>query len=149
MKTPFLMAMLAFAAFGSTVKAQNKFEGYNVVLNAPTDQKSAACALRFAPASANITVTDLDRSTPMKIAACSGSATSVQPGANGTATIRASATTYQWCFTGEDKQYRISFNTDAGPVTYNWIATPEARELGTYNVRDFGAIGDGQADDTV
>jgi hypothetical protein len=131
--------------------AQNKFEGYNVILDAPTTQRSAACTLRFAPAAANITVTDLDRSTPMNIAPCGGSGTTVQPAASGTATIRANPSTYQWCFTGEDKKYQISFNGDqfSGPITYNWIATADARDLGTYNIRDFGAIGDGQADDTA
>jgi len=149
MKKCATLAALVFVALTLTVRSQSRFEGYNVVLDAPTTQRSAACALRYAPAATNITVTDLDRSTPMNIAPCTGSGTSVQPGSGGTATIRANPTTYQWCFTGEDKRYRITFNGDAGPVAYNWIATPDVRDLGTYNVRDFGAVGDGQADDTI
>src|SRR5206468_7437365 len=67
------------------------------------------------------------------------------------AVVKANADSYQWCFTGEDKRYRISFSGDqySGPVTYNWIATPDPREIGFYNVRDFGAAGDGKTDDTV
>jgi hypothetical protein len=151
MKNCATLAVVAAAVFVSSVAAQNKFEGYNIILDVPTTQRSTACALRFAPAAANITVTDLDRSTPTNIAPCGGSGTNVQMGSAGTATIRANASTYQWCFTGEDKRYRISFSGDqySGPVTYDWIATPDARELGTYNIRDFGAVGDGRTDDTV
>jgi hypothetical protein len=151
MKTHAILAAFAVALFVARVHPQNRFEGYNVILDVPTTQKSTACALRYAPVASSITVTDLDRSTPMKIAACGGSGTTVQQVAAGTATIRADQANYQWCFTGEDKKYQISFNGDqySGPVKYTWIATPEAREAGTYNVRDFGAVGDGKADDTA
>ena len=58
---------------------------------------------------------------------------------------------YKWCFEGEDKLYRISFKGDAvaGTVIYNWIANPAPRDLGTYNVKDFGAKGDGVNDDSI
>lgn len=150
MKNLAMLVALLFAVFVS-VSAQNRFEGYNVILSVPTTQRAAACALRFAPPTTNITVTDLDSSTPMKLTPCSGSGTSLQQTNATTAIIKANAANYQWCFTGEDKRYRISFAGDqySGPVTYNWIATPDARELGYYNLRDFGAIGDGRADDTV
>jgi hypothetical protein len=145
------LAALTAAIFVLNSFAQNKFEGYNVILSVPTNQRTAACALRFAPPTTNITVSDLDNSTPMKLTPCSGSGTSLQQTNATTATIKANSANYQWCFTGEDKRYRISFNGDqySGPVTYNWIATPDARELGYYNVRDFGAVGDGRTDDTV
>jgi hypothetical protein len=146
LSAPWIVLLLAGAAF-----SQNRFEGYNIILDVPTSQRSAACALRYAPVATEITVTDLDRSTPMNIRPCGGSPGTVRPGAGGTATIRADPTTYQWCFTGEDKRYRLSFNGDqfSGPITYDWIATPDARELGTYNIRDFGAVGDGKTDDTI
>jgi hypothetical protein len=67
------------------------------------------------------------------------------------ATIKASSTDYKWCFQGEDKRYRITFQGDrwSGPATYDWIATPDTVNIGRYNVRDFGARGDGQSDDTI
>lgn len=146
-----IFAVLAIAIFASNNFAQNRFEGYNVILSVPTTQRAAACALRFAPPTASVTVTDLDNSTPMKLTACSGSGTSLRQTSATSATIKANSGNYQWCFTGEDKQYRISFPGDqySGPITYNWIATPDARELGFYNIRDFGAVGDGRTDDTT
>jgi len=144
-------AFLATISLCEASDGQNRFEGYNVILDVPTAQRSAACALRYAPAANAVTVTDLNRSTPLNIKPCTGSATTVQQGPSGTATIKADPTTYQWCFTGEDKRYQISFNGDqfSGPINYDWIATPDSRELGTYNIRDFGAVGDGTTDDTV
>ena len=150
-KRTWFFALFAIGFLAASAVAQNRFEGYNVILDVPTTQRSAACAMRYAPVSNAVTVTDLDRSTAMNIKPCTGSATTIQAGAGGTATIKADPTTYQWCFTGEDKRYQISFNGDqySGPITYDWIATPDARELGTYNIRDFGAVGNGTTDDTV
>ena len=138
--------------FCSAIAAQNRFEGYNIVLSAPEDQTTTACSLRYVPPATDIRVTDLDPATPLKITPCGGMGpgASVVQSSGAAATVRASSTDYKWCFQGEDKRYRISFQGDrwSGPVTYDWIATPDARSLGSYNVRDFGAIGDGVADDT-
>jgi len=146
-----LVAVILAAAFVSAISAQNKFEGYNIILNVPTTQRSYACTLRFSPPTTSITITDLDRSSPMKLTPCSGGAASLQQTSATTATIRADASNFKWCFTGEDKRYRISFNGDqySGPITYNWIATPNERDRGFYNLRDFGAVGDGKTDDTI
>lgn len=130
--------------------AQNKFEGYNVVLSVPETQTSATCALRYVPPTTNITVSDLNSATPMNVKSCDGSGTSLTK-SGATASMKASAANLKWCFEGEDKSYRVTFNGDqySGNVTYNWIATPDARTLGFYNIRDFGAVGDGKADDTI
>jgi len=145
-----LVLSLGIAAFALTSSAQNRFEGHNIILDVPTTHREATCAIRYAPPTATVTLTDLDRATPMKVSSCDGGATLVQ-GSGSTATFRANASDYKWCFQGEDKMYRITFSGDqySGPVTYNWIATPAASQAGYYNIRDFGAVGDGQADDTI
>src|SRR5688572_31703497 len=134
----------AFSAF-----SQNRFEGHNVVVSVPTDHRVATCAVRFAPPTTQITVTDLDRATPLKLNACGG-ANLVNATASA-ATLRINPSTYKWCFEGEDKNYRIAFQGDAyaGAITYNWPAEPDPRNAGFYNIRDFGAVGDGKADDTI
>ncbi len=145
-----LLLFLAVAAFASSGFAQNRFEGHNIILDVPTTQRSTACAIRFAPPTATAVVTDLDRATPMKVSSCDGSSQLAQ-NANGTASMRATSSDHKWCFQGEDKLYRITFPGDqySGPITYNWIANPPATQAGYYNVRDFGAVGDGQTDDTI
>ena len=149
-KLPLIAVIVAFCLI-PLVSAQNRFEGHNIILDVPTTQRATACAIRFAPPSTVVTITDLDRSTPLRVSGCEGALTQVQGGTGGTATLRANSADFKWCFQGEDKQYRVTFAGDnfSGPVTYNWIAEPAPEQAGFYNVRDFGAIGDGQADDTI
>lgn len=131
--------------------AQNKFEGYNIILSVPETQKSATCALRYVPPTTSITISDLNGATPMNVKSCDGSGTSLTK-SGATASMKASAANYKWCFEGEDKLYRVTFKGDeysGGNITYDWIATPDARTLGFYNIKDFGAVGDGKADDTI
>lgn len=147
-----LLLYLAISAF-----AQNKFEGMNLILNVPTDQRGVTCAMRYVPPTTEITVTDLDPSTPMKVSSCSGpagfagSGSAIQQRGATSASLRASQSDYKWCFQGEDKRYRVTFQGDkyTGQVTYDWPATPGERDLGYYNIRDFGAKGDGVTDDTT
>jgi hypothetical protein len=139
--------LLSCAASGF---AQNKFEGYNIILDVPENQTAATCTIRYAPPTTDITVTDLNPATPMRVRSCAGSDSKItQTGAS--ATLRASATDYKWCFEGEDKRYRLSFRGDqsSGNIVYDWTTTPDERNLGFLNVRDFGARGDGKTDDTI
>lgn len=134
-----------------SISAQNRFEGYNVVLSVPETHTGPTCALRYSPPTANITISDLNSATPLNVRSCDGSGTSLTKSGT-SASMKANAQNLKWCFEGEDKMYRISFAGDqfsGGNVTYNWIATPDAKTLGFYNIRDFGAVGDGKADDTI
>jgi len=151
MKKNLFLSFLFVYVFSVSAFSQNKFEGYNVILDAPDKQQAATCALRYVPPTTNITITDLNTSTQMKLSSCGGSGTEVRQINNTTATIRANAQNFKWCFQGEDKKYRVAFDGDqfSGKVTYDWITTPDKNTLGFYNIRDFGAVGDGRADDTI
>ena len=129
-------------------QAQTRFEGWNLFLDVPENQTVGTCALRYVPPTTEIKITDLNSSTPMRVSACSEGTRLTQSGS--TATMRASSVDYKWCFTGEDKRYRITFQGDstAGLITYDWIAAPVAAN-GIYNIKDFGAVGDGRTDDTI
>jgi Endopolygalacturonase len=146
----FSLLPLLVLSFVATAFSQNRFEGNNILLDVPENQRSAACAIRYVPPTTEIRITDLDTRTPMKISQCPGSGSNVTQSGS-TAIVRANPSTYKWCFQGEDKRYRISFTGDQisgnAQIVYNWIATPETP--GVYNVKDFGAVGDGSTDDTI
>ncbi len=146
-KYQFVALLICVFAFSSIISAQaNKFEGYNIIVDAPDSHKSATCAIRYAPPTTNVIISDLNPSTPMNVKLCEGSTGSLTQNGS-TASMRGGNN--KWCFRGEDKKYRISFTGDqySGQVIYDWISTPE--NPGIYNVRDFGAVGDGRTDDTI
>ena len=151
MKKLLLIASLQIFLFSVSAFSQNKFEGYNIILDVPETQKNATCAIRYAPPTTGITIADLNSATPMNIKSCDGSTSSLVKTSALTYSMKASTSDYKWCFQGEDKRYRISFQGDqyAKTVIYDWIPNPDEKTAGTYNVRDFGALGDGKTDDTL
>lgn len=144
------IGLLAFIlSFAVSATAQNnRFEGSNIILDVPTAHSSATCAIRYAPPTTDIVISDLNPATPMNVKACDGSGTNLTKSSS-TASMRANASTAKWCFQGEDEKYRISFSGDqfSGRVIYDWVATP--KDPGIYNVKNFGAKGDGRTDDTL
>jgi len=150
MKRLFLIFAIGLSLTAAAL-SQNKFEGYNIILDVPETHKSAVCAMRYVPPATNITISDLNAATPMNLKSCGGSASSLVKGTASTYSVKASPSDYKWCFEGEDKRYRIAFKGDqyAPNVVYDWIATGDEKTAGNYNVRDFGAVGDGKTDDTI
>lgn len=146
-----LLSFVLIVTSALVISAQNRFEGYNLVLDVPDTQRAPVCAMRYVPPATPVTITDLNGATPMNLKSCDGSSASLVKSSATTYTAKASETTYKWCFQGEDAMYRVTFAGDqfAKSVTYNWIATPPAANAGRYNVRDFGAVGDGKTDDTL
>lgn len=146
-----LIPTLIVLSFALTALSQNKFEGYNIILDVPETQTSPVCAIRYAPPTTIITIADLDSATPMNIKSCDGSAASLTKSSASTFSLKANSSDFKWCFQGEDKKYRLSLSGDqySKTVIYDWIATPDAKTLGNYNVKDFGAVGDGKTDDTI
>jgi hypothetical protein len=147
----FLIAAFIVISFSLPAFSQNKFEGYNIILDVPETQRGATCAMRYAPPTAAITISDLNSATPMNLKSCAGSSMNLVKSTASTYSLKASPNDYKWCFEGEDKRYRISFAGDqyVKTVVYDWISVTNENSAGNYNVKDFGAVGDGRTDDTI
>lgn len=141
-----LLISVAIGAYG-----QNKFEGYSIIVDAAKNQRSPTCAVRYVPPQTKFSVTDVDKATASNVSSCGGSALNAVQKNSGGASFSANAASNKWCFESEDKMYRMTFAGDAesGPITYNWIAEKDDRTAGFYNIREFGAVGDGRTDDTI
>lgn len=141
-------SLLLLALLCSAAARAGNFEGYNIVLEANDDatRTSGVCATTYMPPTTVVTV--------MKFLSGGGTtaATGLSSCGSGTTvtgnTFTANASTGYWCFSGPETLYQISFSGGSyGTITYNWIPTQSSS--GFYNVKDFGAKGDGTTDDTI
>lgn len=149
-KNKFVFLFITILLVSINTFAQNKFEGYNVVVSVPENHNRVTCAIRYVPPTTNIVIADLNPSTPMRLKSCNGSGSNLVQSSSSTASMTANSANFKWCFEGEDEMYRISFQGDQYKrrVIYNWIPTSEKNQ-GFYNIKDFGGVGDGRTDDTI
>src|SRR5687768_13944530 len=98
-------SILALLLLAFPVLGQNRLEGYNIIMDVPTNHRQTTCAVRYLPPTTPITITDLDSSTPLRLTTCDGTESSVTQSSATTATMRASAQNFKWCFRGEDEKY--------------------------------------------
>lgn len=118
-----------FVLFGN-VSAQNRFEGYSLVVEA---DNTAACPVRYLPSVGNGNAIDVfiagtSQSSPAAgLTACDGSRAEggkVFPNGEG-----------RWCFEGREPIYDIKLRNG---TNYLWPAI--TKETGYYNVKDFRPV---------
>lgn len=145
-----LFAFFVLSAI-STIAQQYTFEGYRLLLHVPENHTSAACAIRYVPPSTQIDIVDLNPSSRTRIRPCPGSNTQITLTPSGQYKMQALDPSGKWCFQGEDRMYKLNFIGDAisnnANFSYIWIANKP--DFGNYNVKEFGAKGDGITDDTL
>jgi len=111
--------------------AQNKFEGYSVVVEA---NAAGACPVWYLPSGNNGNAVDVfvagtsQRTAAPNLTACQGSTirngNTVVPNENG-----------KWCFSGSEEFYDVKFRNNA---LYLWY--PMTKDVGFYNVKDFRPV---------
>lgn len=122
----------------------NVYQGYSVILDAPD---SGGCGVTYGQ---DITVTKMDGTAPAdcEITLCDG--TGVRQNGSGDIVIPRDPTTGFWCFRGSASSYKIKYNgvpsPGGTPIPFIWF--PNSSTTGFFNVKDFGAKGDGTTDDT-
>lgn len=135
---PIVILVFALGIFG-----QNTFDGKSIELLAP--DTGGRCVAGFG---GDPTVKRLPGLTsPINITDCSGNYLGQITDSSGITVIRNGATGY-WCFKTSDTKVNVSYSVGGTPYSWTWIANTD--NSGFYNVRDFGALGNGhKADGTV
>jgi Pectate lyase superfamily protein len=160
-KFPLVLVCFLSTFMALAVQAQAppyKVEGKNVIVEAA--EAGDACAVNYTPGM-NVKVATISTGAASAIRTCDVSNTLLgTAAANGGSTVLVprDATTGYYCFRGTNTSYDVTLLNGGGSdvVSYRWLATPPDPESGipypysrgVFNVRDFGAKGDGATEDT-
>lgn len=125
----FLTSGIGSSVFG------NVFDGIKIDIYAPPNGGASATIFLSGDVYAQSTVT---------LTACTGGSAPINLG-GGIWQIPRNNTNGGWCFQSPNNDHIISWTSNFA-VPYKWLANNNS--TGFYNVKDFGAVGDGTADDT-
>ena len=120
---------------GASVFGLNTFDGLKLQVDAVAAGGQSATTFLSG---------DVYVQTSATLTACSGSSSPINLGGN-VWQIPRNTTSGYWCFQSPNSDHQISW-TNSFTAPYKWL--PNDNSTGFYNVRDFGAVGDGTADDT-
>jgi hypothetical protein len=126
-----LRTFLLLTVLTAAAAAQNRFEGYSVVVEATSE---GTCPVWYLPSAGNGNAIDVyvagtgQRQPASGLTACDG------------ATLRGSNGIFvnpdgKWCFNGPEPFYEVKFRSGA---VYLWY--PQGKDLGFYNVKDFRPV---------
>lgn len=131
------LCVFVLSIFTVNVFSLNTFDGTKIIVDAPAN--GGMSALRYLSG-------DVYAHTTSTLSVCPGQGTPVYLG-GGVWQIPRNTTNGYWCFQSNDASHLVSWDNVALATKYKWL--PNNNSTGFQNVKDFGAIGDGTANDTA